>query len=407
MDELQPQQNEQGNQHQMMEQFIQRAEQAAQQTQLVAQQISEQLQQTQQMFQQAMQIVQDTSNNKNSHSFHASNAQKPMNKLVTTNISNLWQAYITNSLYVGFNTHALQVIEDKNIRNLYELGKQLAQDNLKHLEGIFHQMDFPVPLGFTDADVNLKAPRLFTDHFLLYFFHVMTSNGMIGYGLSMSTSVGKQVREYNKNGLMQSVELYEKSIELLQSLKIFDNFPQTSIPATPEFVHEQSFIINFMKDQKRTLDILEITSIFAHLKTTIMHKALAIAFSQVANLKEVREVMKENVETTEKNIKNFTSMLHNDFLTTPRMWDTDITDSNVPPYSDRLMLTLIAALISIAISNYGSGMAVSTRMDLAPVYASAIARKGKLGIDVAKVLIKSGWLQQPPLATDRNVLADS
>ncbi|TVY07955.1 DUF3231 family protein [Paenibacillus cremeus] len=374
MDELLSQQNKQEKQHQMIKQFIQRMEQLAQQTQLAAQQVNEQVQQTQQLFQQAIQLAHNNSKNRNSQSLDENNKQKPMNNnLVTTNISNLWQSYITNSLYIGFNAHALQVIEDQNIRNLYERATQYAQDTITQLEGMFHEMDFPIPIGFTEADVNLKAPRLFTDEFLLYFLHTMTANGMVGYGLSLSTSVGKQVRELNKNGYNHSIELYEKSLELMLSLKLFDNFPQVPIPTTPEFVHEQGFILNFTKDQKRPLDILEISSLFANLKTVIMHKAIAIAFSQVANLKEVRMVLRENVETLEKSIEEFASLLHNDFLTSLRLWDTNITNSNIPPYSDRLMLTLIAALISLSVSNFGSSLGVSTRIDLAPMYATAIS----------------------------------
>ncbi|MFC0212874.1 DUF3231 family protein [Paenibacillus chartarius] len=333
--------------------------------------------------------------------------QEPQNKSVPTNISNLWQAYTGNSINVVFNQYSLQFLDDPKIRQLCQLTLQYAQYNVDKLEEIFHDLDFPVPIGFTDADVNLKAPRLFSDHFWLYFLNEMSVNGMIGYALSIGISVSEMVRQFNKEAMNQAIELYEKSLNLMQEFEVFDNFPQISIPGIPEFAHQQSYLLSWFRGPSRTLDVLEISSIYANLKKTILHKALAIAFSQVANLKEVREVMLENVKTTQNNIEEFMNVLHNDFLPSPRLWDSEITDSKIPPFSDRMMLTFISTLISLSLSNYGSGMSVSTRMDLAPIYSAAMARKGKLGYEVSRVLIDNGWLQQPPLAPDRKMLAKS
>jgi hypothetical protein len=322
-------------------------------------------------------------------------------KFVKTNISNLWQAYVCNSLYVCFNKHALQTIEDEKIRNVYALSQQIAENHVQQLKELFSQFDFSIPIGFTDADVNLKAPRLFTDHFLLFSLNEMAAHGAIGYSLSLSTSVSKQVQDFNVNAFKASSDLYNKSLELMQELKLFDDFPDVPLPGNPEFAHKQNFMASLIKVPPRPLDIIEITSIYTNLRKTIMHKALAIAYSQTASTKEVKDMMVKSIETPEKNIDEFAKVLHDDFIPAPRYWDNHITDSTIAPFSDKLMLMQIATLISLAISNYGSGMSVSTRLDLGLLYTTAIARKGKLGLDFANLMIKHGWLEQPPLAADR------
>ncbi|MEK1832293.1 DUF3231 family protein [Priestia megaterium] len=53
-----------------------------------------------------------------------------------------------------------------------------------------------VPIGFTDKDVDLDAPHLFTDTFWLVYIHEMTMHGLAGYSISFSVSARKDIRDH-------------------------------------------------------------------------------------------------------------------------------------------------------------------------------------------------------------------
>lgn len=192
-------------------------------------------------------------------------------KLVSAGIQNLWSSFMGNSVAICFNKYALQIIEDPDIRKLYEFALQIAENGLQQVKVIFNALDFPHPIALNAADVNLNAPRLFSDNFFLYYINEMANHGLIGYALALSTSVGPQVRQININLLKAAAELYDISLELMQAKNIFDDFPQIPIPTKPEFAKKKSYLGSFFHEG-RPLNIIEITSIYANLKKTILNK---------------------------------------------------------------------------------------------------------------------------------------
>jgi hypothetical protein len=98
-------------------------------------------------------------------------------------------------------------------------------------------------------------------------------------------------------------------------------------------------------------------------------------------------------------------MLIEDNLHIPRTFESEVTDSTIPPFSDKLMMFHVTTLLSSAIGYYGEAMAISQRRDLAASYAKMIAEIGLLAEDGMNLLIENEWMEQPPLATDHEDLA--
>jgi hypothetical protein len=97
--------------------------------------------------------------------------------------------------------------------------------------------------------------------------------------------------------------------------------------------------------------------------------------------------------------------LTEDNLPGPRTFESEVTDSTTPPFSDKLMMFHVTTLLSSAIGYYGEAMALSQRRDLAANYAKMIADIGLLAEDGMNLLTENEWMEQPPLATDHNDLA--
>ncbi|MEH7484306.1 DUF3231 family protein [Neobacillus drentensis] len=86
-------------------------------------------------------------------------------------------------------------------------------------------------------------------------------------------------------------------------------------------------------------------------------------------------------------------------------WDSEVSKSTIAPFSDKMMLFHIVTLVATASGYYGAAFALSQRRDLGLKYEMLIAEITKYAEDGANLLIKNGWMEQPPTFDDRDKLA--
>ncbi|MEW9672775.1 DUF3231 family protein [Ammoniphilus sp. 3BR4] len=325
-------------------------------------------------------------------------------RLTSTEIANLWTNYMNDTMAICVIKYVLEKVEDSEIKPVFEYALELSQSHVKTLTGIFNEEHFPIPYGFTDEDVDLSAPRLFSDTYWLFYMLEMTIHGLAGYSVSLTTSSRSDIRDFYTQCNAQSTELYNKTMSVLLSKGIYSRPPYISTPKKADFVHKQSFLSGWFQG-RRPLNAIEISNIFFNLKKDIASRALQIGFSQVAKSKEVRKYMVRGQEMTYKHINVFSSILHESDLPSPKHWDSEVTNSTVPPFSDKLMMFHSIVLVNAAIGFYGAGMAVCMRRDLITQYQRVITETQQYAEDGANIMISHGWMEQTPQADDRVELA--
>jgi len=57
--------------------------------------------------------------------------------------------------------------QDSEIHSVLEHALQLSTDHINTITQIFNSVNFPIPQGFTDEDVEPNAKRLFSDGYML------------------------------------------------------------------------------------------------------------------------------------------------------------------------------------------------------------------------------------------------
>lgn len=127
--------------------------------------------------------------------------------------------------------------------------------------------------------------------------------------------------------------------------------------------------------------------------------------SQVAKIKEVRQYFERGRDIAQKHIEVFSSRLSKEHLPSPMTWDSEVTDSTEAPFSDKLMMFHITALIASGIGQYGVSASTSPRADLATMYTRLSAEIGKYADEGANIMIKNGWMEKPPQSVDHEDLA--
>jgi hypothetical protein len=83
----------------------------------------------------------------------------------------------------------------------------------------------------------------------------------------------------------------------------------------------------------------------------------------------------------------------------------EVTSSTVSPYSERLIMFLIALTSTTGFYLIASSLSVSMRPDLITKFSLFMPKIMLYANKGMKIMIKRGWMEQPPLAVDRKSLS--
>ncbi|WP_010652023.1 DUF3231 family protein [Oceanobacillus massiliensis] len=321
-------------------------------------------------------------------------------------IASLWNQYLCDSLAICVYKYFLNNVVDKEVKAILEYALQLSQDHIAQITEFFKQDQFQIPMGFTEKDVNLNAPRLFSDDFYVFYTTVMTAHGITAYSLSIATTDRKDIRKYYFNCTENAYKLIDKGIQYTQSKGIHSTPPSIPSPKSVNFV-EKTGIITDLFGERRPLYAAEISNLYFNTKHNALNQALYLAFSQVAQNEDVLNFMLFGVEKAGKDINSFVKILEQEHLSTPKMWNDDITNSTVSPFSDKLMMFHMAFLTSAALSFYGTGLASSMRPDIIMTYNNIFENIHTGSRKIFSIMVKYGWLEKQPEAIDRKSLAQN
>ncbi|WP_163970378.1 DUF3231 family protein [Oceanobacillus halotolerans] len=322
-------------------------------------------------------------------------------RLTSAEISTLWNAYINNSMSICMLRYFNNKVEDKEIKSLIERTLEISQKSLSKIKDIFREENYPIPIGFTDKDVNLEAPRLFSDEFFLHYIDQMTKPGFTAYGFAAAIVSRLDIQALFNEFIQDTIETNKRVKKMALEKGVHLRPPHMNKPKEPEYVNKQSFLTGWFGNRKPLLGI-EITQCFHDLQANAIGKALITGFAQTAETKDVRDYFKRGKEISNKHIKVITTILTEEDIPVPRNWDDEVISSTEAPFSDKLMIFHVSFLSQISIGNYGTSISQSTRRDLITHLTRLMGEIGQYVEDGANLMIKHGWLEQPPKSVDKN-----
>jgi hypothetical protein len=325
-------------------------------------------------------------------------------KLTSSEIGTLWGEYVNGTAVDTINRYMVTIIEDAAIKAIFEDAIETYAKQKNQMVTFLEKEGFPVPIGFTESDLYKGKQRLFTDIFCLNYLHIMTLHGLLGHSTSLGVSVRKDLRYFYDACDNDGKRMYHQTIELLLEKGSFQRDPLFYPAKNPEYVSSNDFMDGFF-GKGRTLAATEIISISFNLKKSIMAKTLSIAFSQVAQTKEVRKFLEEAEKVADQQIKTFTKIMQTDNLPAPKSWETEVTDSTDSPFTDKLMLYHIGFLFQAAQNYHGTGLASAMRTDLVAAYETTILKNLMVTKKWFNIMVQNKWLEQPPLAPNRKEIA--
>lgn len=162
-------------------------------------------------------------------------------------------------------------------------------------------------------------------------------------------------------------------------------------------VDNQSFLSGWFTD-RRPLNVQEISQLEFCFKVTEHLKEFLKSFAQTSQSKVLRNHFQRGAEILQKHLVIFQDILSENDLPHLPTWESEITDSTVAPFSDRLMLFKIMLLTGIISVNYGTALSAMMRRDLGLHFIRLRTELLKYGEDSQNLMIKNEYLDQLPLA---------
>lgn len=302
--------------------------------------------------------------------------------------------------------HLLEKLEDEQIRPVMEYALSLGHKHIQTVTGFLNKENSAIPYDFKeDEDLFLDAPRLYSDSFALIYVHNMAKFGLTAFGMALSNSVRSDICDFYTECVASFTELYKKSLNVLLSIGgVFQRAPYIPLPQKVEFVQQQNFLTGWFGD-RRPLNAMEFSNLYYNVQRNAVGKALLMGFSQVAKSEQVRQYTRRGADEAGKHIEVFTSILREDDLPYLVTWDSDVTNSTISPFSDKLIMFHTTTLIASGLATYGASLVTSSRRDLSAHYTRLMAQVGQYAEDGANILIQNGWMEKPPQAEDRRALA--
>ncbi|WP_162595940.1 DUF3231 family protein [Bacillus sp. CGMCC 1.16541] len=325
--------------------------------------------------------------------------------LTSGEVGSLWSGYIGETLLACVMKSFLHNVEDRDAKKLLQLNNDYIQKRIEIYHHLFQTEGMKTPQGFGDQDVFLDAPKMFSDKFYLFYLKEMSRASIINYSNALFASHRRDIRMFMLKNMDEYVEVFNEAIEALLEKGIVIRTPSIPIPTDIYFVESKDFLGKFRGTQ-RPISAQEIKEIYINLDTNMLGKSIMIAFSQSAKSNDLREYLVRGRKIAHKHIELFINMLTDEDLPSPQLWDPEVTESRIAPFSEKLMHYHTGLAAASGLANYGTAVSQIARKDISLAFARLIVETGKFSLDGANLSIKKGWLEQPPLAANRDKLSD-
>jgi hypothetical protein len=320
--------------------------------------------------------------------------------LTATEIGYLWNTYHAQCMNYCLLKYFDSIVEDEEIKQINSQNLQLCQKYLTELREIFKKDAIPIPIGFSDDDLNETNEPLYTDPFIL-FYQWFIAKGNLNFGsIAINTIAREDVFLFYNQQISEALTALNDARKLLLNKGLWIRAPYMPTPNAVEFVQKESFLNGWFGDTRPLLGV-EIASLFYNQMTNTIGLSVINSFIQVTQTKEIKDYFVKGKEIAAMHIDVFTELLKKEELAIPSTWNSGITTSTEPPFSEKFMLNFIVLLNAQGISNYGIATSMSARRDIGMTFTKSAADVAKYSDEGAQLLIEKGWMEAQPHAPKR------
>jgi hypothetical protein len=190
---------------------------------------------------------------------------------------------------------------------------------------------------------------------------------------------------------------YDDCTKYLLKKGLLPRAPYVTIEKSIEFVKANNYLDGAkLFSKKRPLNAVEIAHIYHGIESNVTGMQMIFGFAQVAKEKEAKKYFNKGGELAKSIIKDMSEVLLQNNIHVPATAGGNITDSRVPPFSDKIMMYCISLFCSFSLGGNSIGTAFSLRNDLPLKFAAYMKDIFEYAHEGAKLMIQNGWMEEPP-----------
>ena len=327
-------------------------------------------------------------------------ATKPA--LSASELGTLWMTYQQKTMVARMLDYFIEKSDDDKAKEIMGNLQNDIQLFIDKLITLFEEEKAVIPVGYTKSDVHVNAPKLYDQDFDIHFVRVMKAISMGMHSLHLCMGYRPDIMQLYIDLTAMTQKYYIQATTFLLERGTLIKPPHITMPNEVEFATNQDYLrgIKIMGD-KRPLNSVEVAHLYHAIENNIVGANLIMGFAQVSQNNDIEKYFNRGKDLAKNLVKSFTKILAEDEIPVPAAEGGTITDSTTPPFSDKIMMYCTSLLCSFSLGSNAFGTSFSLRNDIPPSVFLALKDVFDYATDGAKLMVKHGWLEEPPQMIDR------
>ena len=326
-------------------------------------------------------------------------------RLTASEIAQLWTTYMNYSMLICIFRYFSEKAQQPEIKDLLNESLQRCEKRLSFARDTFIKDHLSLPIGFTERDVNIKAPALFSETYLLFYLRNMIRVSLSLNSLNLSMATRPDIIDFYSTCVESTIKLNHKTTALMLSKGILPRPPVVEVSDQVEYVHKANFLTGFL-GEKRPLLTTEVAHLYHNALVNETGRLLLLGFRQVSPNQDVMEYYTQGIQLSDSIVAKLSMLAKQENVDFSFTQGADVTDSVEAPFSDKLMMYHVYLLNAIGGGMYGMSATISARHDIIKMYGQIMIEVGIYAEKGAKLMMANDWLEEPPQILDREELAE-
>lgn len=185
-------------------------------------------------------------------------------RMSSSELASLWSQYMNDSLSRCMLRYFIKTVQDKDISGVLQYALELSESHLQKIKEFLTKENYPIPKGFTDEDVTLEAPALFTDTYLIVFIQIMSIHGLTRYAGAIGCAIRDDQRKYFQQVISESLKLHDLATSVLVNKGIISKPPTFNNHQKVEFIKKQNYLTGWL-GKRRPISALEVSGTYLNM----------------------------------------------------------------------------------------------------------------------------------------------
>lgn len=318
-------------------------------------------------------------------------------KMSSSEIGALWMTYHKKTMILRILEYFIEKSDDKKAKGLMTGLRESLHQKVVEIKKMFENEGAALPIGFTEEDLHLEAPKLWDNGFDIMFCRALKEISMGMYVLHMTIS-------YRED----TIKLYKQLTELTQTY--YDHFTQyllernllsrpnfTNMPKSADYIHSKDYMKGTnLLGHKRSINTVEYGILYHIIETNITGMQLMKGFAQCSKDEDAQKYFLKGQNLSKDILIKTGEILQENNIQPPATPGGTVTNSTAAPFSDKLMMFCTYLLGGFSIGSSGFSSAFNLRNDVAAKSAVFAKDIYAYTMEGAKLMIEKGWFEEPP-----------